>query len=118
VQDTDDNMAQADFMLDTEGYKHTLTICNTCCISPVTMIARTHLNVTFYVHYLSFCLIWRVINGCKWHPIFIYIICALTLIQFKTTGCSVAQSLLLNPVSGVNCSKKHIRIVIFNKYFN
>jgi len=29
VQATDDNMAHAIFMLDTERYKHTLRICNT-----------------------------------------------------------------------------------------
>ena len=52
-QATDDSMAHAYGMLDTEGYRHTLTICNSYCFSTATMVARTHLNVTSYVHYLS-----------------------------------------------------------------
>jgi len=42
-QVTDDNMAHAHFILDTQGYKHTLIICNTYCFSAATMVARTHL---------------------------------------------------------------------------
>ena len=33
-------------------YKHTLRICNSYCLSIRTMVARTRLNVTFYVHCL------------------------------------------------------------------
>jgi len=44
---TDDNMAHAHFMLDTKGYKYTLTICNTHCFPTVTVIARTHLIDAF-----------------------------------------------------------------------
>jgi len=51
-QATDDNMAHAHFMLDTYGYKHTLTICNTHCFSIPTMAARTSLDVPLYVHSL------------------------------------------------------------------
>jgi hypothetical protein len=29
-------------------------VCNTHCFSTATMVARTRLNVTFYVHYLYF----------------------------------------------------------------
>ena len=40
-------------MLDTYGYKHTLTICNTYCFSTTTVVARKRLNVTLYVHCVS-----------------------------------------------------------------
>jgi hypothetical protein len=53
VQATNDNMAHAECMVDTCGYKHTLTICNTCCFVTATTVGRTRLNVTLYVHYLS-----------------------------------------------------------------
>jgi hypothetical protein len=52
-QTTSDNMRYAHCMLDTEDYKHTLRICNTYyCYTP-TMVKRTRLNVTLYVHCLS-----------------------------------------------------------------
>ena len=35
------------------GYTYTLRICNTYCFSTVTMVARTPLNDTLYVHCLS-----------------------------------------------------------------
>ena len=47
-QATDDNMAQAHCMLDASGYKHTLRKSNTSCLSTVTMVAGTNLNVTLY----------------------------------------------------------------------
>jgi hypothetical protein len=47
-QATDDNTAQAHCMLDTYGYKHTLRICNTSCLSTGTMVARTRLYVTLH----------------------------------------------------------------------
>jgi len=46
-------MPQAHCMLDTQGYKHKLSICNTCCFSTSTTVARTCLHVTLYVHCLS-----------------------------------------------------------------
>jgi len=49
-QTTDDNTAHALCMLHTQGYKHTLRIYNTYCFSTTTMVARTRLNVTLYVH--------------------------------------------------------------------
>jgi len=52
-QTTDDNMAHAYSMLDTQGYKHTFRICNTYCFSTATKFARTRLNITLYVHCLS-----------------------------------------------------------------
>jgi hypothetical protein len=50
---TDNNMALAHCMLDTKDYEHTLRICNTYCSSTATMVARTRLIVTLYVHWLS-----------------------------------------------------------------
>jgi hypothetical protein len=40
-------------MLDTQGYKHTLIIYNIECLSTASMISRTRLHVTLYVHFLS-----------------------------------------------------------------
>ena len=51
-QATDDNMAHAHCILYTEGYIHTLRLCNTYCISTASMVARTRLCVTLYVHCL------------------------------------------------------------------
>jgi hypothetical protein len=45
-QATDDKLAHAHCLLDTQGYKHTLRICNTYCFSTATMVARTHHYVT------------------------------------------------------------------------
>ena len=52
-QATDENTAQVHYVLDTTGHKHARRICNTCCFSTVTMVARTRLNVPLYVHCLS-----------------------------------------------------------------
>jgi hypothetical protein len=38
-QATDDNMVHAHCMVDTEGYRHTLRICNICFFSSSTMVA-------------------------------------------------------------------------------
>jgi hypothetical protein len=46
-QATDDSMAHAHCMQDTQGYKHTLRIYNTYSFSTTAMAARTRLNVTF-----------------------------------------------------------------------
>ena len=43
VQATDDNMAHAHCMLNNYEAIHTLRICNTCCFSTATMVARTRL---------------------------------------------------------------------------
>ena len=45
--------AHAHCMLDTQRYKRTLGICNTYCFSTATVVVRTRLNVTLYVHCLS-----------------------------------------------------------------
>jgi len=40
-QATDDNMEHANCMMDAQGYKHALRICNILCFSTVTVVART-----------------------------------------------------------------------------
>ena len=52
-QATDDNMVHANCMLDDYGYKHTLAVYNTYCISTATVVTRTCLIVTLYIHFLS-----------------------------------------------------------------
>ena len=52
-QATDANMAHAQCMLGTEGYEHTLGMCNTYCSSTATLISRTRLNFPLYVACLS-----------------------------------------------------------------
>jgi hypothetical protein len=52
-QATDDNMAYAHCMLDTQGYKCTYRLCITHCFSTATMVERTRLIITLYVHLLS-----------------------------------------------------------------
>ena len=52
-QATDDNVAHAHCVLDNYGYKHKLTISNTYCFAIEIIVARTSLNVTSYVHWLS-----------------------------------------------------------------
>jgi len=42
--------------LDKYGYRHKLRICNTYCFSTAAMVTRTRLNITLYVHCLSFLL--------------------------------------------------------------
>jgi len=53
-QATDDSMAHAHCMLDIQGHKHTLRICNTYCFSTPKIFKRTRLNVTLYVHFMSY----------------------------------------------------------------
>ena len=48
-QATDGNMVRAHRMLRTYGYRHTLTLCNTHCLSIATVVARTHLSDKFIV---------------------------------------------------------------------
>jgi len=49
-QATDDNMAHAHCMLDNLGYEYTHRLCNSYCFNSATLVARTRLNVTLYVH--------------------------------------------------------------------
>ena len=50
---TDDNTMHSHCVLVTLGYKHTLRLHNTYCFFTATMAARTRLNVTLCVHWLS-----------------------------------------------------------------
>ena len=50
---TYDNMAHAHCMLGTQGYRHTLRVCNTHCFSAVNIVTRVRLNVKLYVHLMS-----------------------------------------------------------------
>jgi hypothetical protein len=47
-QTTDNNMAHGLCVLDDKGYRHTIRICHTNCLSTTAMVTRTHLNVTLY----------------------------------------------------------------------
>ena len=47
-------MAHALCMLDYQGYRHTLRICNIYCFSTAPIITQTHLIITLYVHCLNF----------------------------------------------------------------
>jgi len=67
------NTAHTPCTLDIYGYRHTHThthrICNTSCFSTSTIVARTHLNVTFIriVTFLqSVTTQWRTLNHVRW----------------------------------------------------
>jgi hypothetical protein len=62
---TDDNMANAHCMLDTQGYKHKLSICNTNCFYMISILVWTRLTVTLYV----FCLACHSLVQL-WHKIY------------------------------------------------
>ena len=53
-QTTEDNMVHSSCMLDSLGYKHTLRLCNTYCFPTATMVARTRVNITSFVHCFHF----------------------------------------------------------------
>ena len=59
-QAADDNMAHAHRVLDTQGYRHTLRMCNTYCFSTASMVTRTRLIVTLFIHYL--CRYWNKVK--------------------------------------------------------
>jgi len=52
------NTVHALCMLDNWVYKHTLRMCNTYYFSTATVVTRTRLNVTLYVHCLSYWPMW------------------------------------------------------------
>ena len=62
-QATDGNMTHAHCSLDNSSYRHTLRIYNTYFFRTTTMVARTRLIVTLYVHCLS---------GSFWFPFYAY----------------------------------------------
>jgi hypothetical protein len=51
-QATGNNMARANYMLDTWGYKNTLKKYNTFCFSSATMVARKRPNIKLHVRCL------------------------------------------------------------------
>jgi len=65
-QATDDNMAHAHCMLDTKGCKRPHKTCNACCFFTATVVGRTRLNITLYVHCLScsFCVL-NFMSACR-----------------------------------------------------
>ena len=65
-QATDDNMGHAHCVLNTEGYKHRLTLSNTYCFSTARMFAQTRLNITLYVHCLPFFFIYLYKFTSQW----------------------------------------------------
>jgi hypothetical protein len=46
-------MAHAHCVLDKEGYRYTLRLCNTYCFSAATMVARTRFTVAFIRTYIA-----------------------------------------------------------------
>ena len=79
-QATNDSMTHAHFMLDTQGYKHTLNSCNTRCFSTTTMVATTRLNITLQLHCLYY-LFW-LYSDCRtvfteiilvWQTLYLYL---------------------------------------------
>ena len=53
-QVTDENMASAHYMLGAYGYKHMLRIRKNYCFSTITTAVLPRLNITSYVHCLSY----------------------------------------------------------------
>ena len=61
-QVTDDSMAHVHCMMDDYGYRHRL--CNTYCFHTATMVARTHLIVTFIRTVpVLFCITFHLVLG-------------------------------------------------------
>jgi len=104
-QATDDNMH---CMLEILRYKNTLTVCNSFCLSTATLFPRTSLNITLYVHSVS----WY--NICKLRFLPTLSVCAgdahknaitspnsinLWPLQLTQNSFSVKQDLLLTRIS-------------------
>jgi hypothetical protein len=53
AQTTDDNVARACSMIDTNNCKYTLSIWNAYCFSTATIVTRRHIIVKIYVNFLS-----------------------------------------------------------------
>jgi hypothetical protein len=72
LQATEHIMAPAQWMLDTWGYKHTLNIWKSYSFHSGIMVARTPLNFTIYVYWLSGCCLPSLTHcgvltvNCKW----------------------------------------------------
>jgi len=53
-QVSDRTIVHTHCMLDTLGYKYTVTKCNSYCFTTATMVARSSHTVTLYLHFLNF----------------------------------------------------------------
>ena len=67
-QATDDKMVHTHCMLDTQGCKHTLRICNTYCISTAKIITQTRLCVRLCIHCLSCLTVSFLLFSTCWFP--------------------------------------------------
>jgi hypothetical protein len=70
---TDDNMAHAHCMMDTQGYRYKLRICNTYSFSTVIMVERTRVTVTLHAHWLPCHLLLSIIQyfySSYFHPLY------------------------------------------------
>jgi len=65
-QATYENMGRAHCTLDTYGYKNILQLCNIYWFSTVTIVGQRRLNVTLYVHCLTFYALY--LGGHKFLP--------------------------------------------------
>ena len=99
---TDDNTAHEHCMLDTKGYKHTLTIRNTYCFSTTTVVTRTCLNVSLHLHFLS-CVYLLLI------PLYCYIRLDVTHNVFLITM-SYSQTCYINIEEPTRCNSNNLLI--------
>jgi hypothetical protein len=103
-------MAPAHCMLDTEGYKHTLRICNTYCFFTATVATRTRLDVTLHVH-CQYCSVVTgvrprlVLSGVVLQGISIgqtcLFVCLCTWASAASHGCTAAFWLIVPPAVDV-----------------
>jgi hypothetical protein len=86
-------ITRAHCMLDSKDYKHTLRVCNTHCISTVTLVTRTCFNCTLYVHCLpcyfskrltSFTFFWGlfyIFLCCSMYCLFCVVLCIVCFVS-------------------------------------
>jgi len=98
-QATDNNTAHAHYMVGTLSHIHTLRICNTYCYSTATMVARTGINITLYIHCLS----------CLHQSLFSVHFCALKNSIFSLKGRSNRSS-----ITEVKCRQYNCLCYAFN----
>ena len=72
LQDTDDNIAHAHCMPDSQVYKQTLRICITYRFSTATMAARTRLNFSRLITYIYIYMSYRTVNRQMFHFIYLF----------------------------------------------
>ena len=75
------DMAHALCILCNYRYKHTLRICNPYCFPTAKMVMRTLLNVTLYLHCLSYvCIMYKHIHThSSYGPVYLIHICAVAV---------------------------------------